>query len=99
MIQLCSDIIDEKDITLLRDWLASVPRLTKGAKTLEFESKFAKFLGCKHAIYCNSGSSANLLITSGLIQSGRLKNNKIVVPQISWSTTIFPAMQLGLQPI
>jgi len=99
MIQLCSDIIDEKDITLLRDWLASVPRLTKGAKTLEFESKFAKFLGCKHAVYCNSGSSANLLITSGLIQSGRLKNNKIVVPQISWSTTIFPAMQLGLQPI
>lgn len=99
MIQLCSDIIDETDITLLRDWLAGVPRLTKGEKTLEFEAKFAKFLGCKHAIYCNSGSSANLLITSALTQSGKLKNNKIVVPQISWSTTIFPAIQLGLQPI
>ncbi len=74
-------------------------RLTKGEKTLEFEDKFSKTLGCKHAIYCNSGSSANLLITSALKQSGKLKNNKIVVPQISWSTTIFPAMQLGLQPI
>jgi CDP-6-deoxy-D-xylo-4-hexulose-3-dehydrase len=30
---------------------------------------------------------------------GILKNNKIVVPQVSWSTTIFPAIQFGLDPI
>lgn len=99
MINLCSDIIGEQDITLLRDWLADIPRLTKGEKTVEFENKFARFLGCKHAIYCNSGSSANLLITSALKQSGKLKNNKIIVPQISWSTTVFPVIQLGLEPI
>ena len=83
----------------MRDWLADIPRLTKGEKTVEFENKFARFLGCKHAIYCNSGSSANLLITSALKQSGKLKNNKIIVPQISWSTTVFPVIQLGLEPI
>lgn len=99
MTKLCSDIIDEQDIAKLIDWLGGIPRLTKGEKTLEFESKFSEFLGCKHSIYCNSGSSANLLITSALKQSGRLRNNKIVVPQISWSTTLFPAMQLGLEPI
>lgn len=99
MITLCSDIIDKQDISKLSDWLLKMPRLTKGQKTLEFEAKFSEFLGCKHSVFCNSGSSANLLITSALLQSNRLRNNKIVVPQISWSTTLFPSMQLGLQPI
>jgi len=99
MITLCSDIIDKQDISKLSDWLLEMPRLTKGQKTLEFEAKFSEFLGCKHSVFCNSGSSANLLITSALLQSNRLRNNKVVVPQISWSTTLFPSMQLGLQPI
>ena len=99
MITLCSDIIDKQDISKLSDWLLEMPRLTKGQKTLEFEAKFSEFLGCKHSVFCNSGSSANLLITSSLLQSNRLRNNKIIVPQISWSTTLFPSMQLGLQPI
>lgn len=99
MIKLCADIIDENDINRLIAWLETIPKLTKGQKTLDFERKFASVIGCKHAIFCNSGSSANLLATSALIQSGLMGNNKIVVPQVSWSTTVFPAMQLGLQPI
>mgnify|MGYP003634415775 FL=1 len=98
-IKLCSDIIDRRDINALTRWLIKMPQLTKGSKTLEFESKFSEYLGCKHSIYCNSGSSANLLIVSALKQMGILKNNKIVVPQVSWSTTIFPAIQFGLDPI
>ena len=98
-IKLCSDIIDRRDINALTRWLIKMPQLTTGSKTLEFESKFSEYLGCKHSIYCNSGSSANLLIVSALKQMGILKNNKIVVPQVSWSTTIFPAIQFGLDPI
>lgn len=98
-IKLCSDIIDKEDIDYLIDWLKDVPQLTKGKKTLEFEKKFSDYLGCKHSIYCNSGSSANLLMVSALHQMGRLKNDRVVVPQVSWSTTIFPVMQLGLTPI
>jgi CDP-6-deoxy-D-xylo-4-hexulose-3-dehydrase len=99
MIKLCADIIDENDISALIDWLKHMPKLTKGQKTLDFEKRFASTVGSKHAVFCNSGSSANLLATSALIQSGLMGNNKIVVPQVSWSTTVFPAMQLGLQPI
>lgn len=99
MIKLCSDIIDKNDIENLIGWLKTIPKLTKGQKTLSFEKRFASIIGCKHAIFCNSGSSANLLATSALIQSGLMRNNKIVVPQVSWSTTVFPAMQLGLNPI
>lgn len=99
MIRLCSDIINKKDINDLIVWLQDLPKLTKGEQTVEFEKQFSSYLGCEHSIFCNSGSSANLLITSALIQSGRLKNEKIIVPQVAWSTTIFPAMQLGLSPI
>ena len=98
-VKLCSDIIDERDINSLIGWLRKMPQLTKGAKTLEFEEKFSEYLGCEHSIYCNSGSSANLLIVSALKQMGLLRNSKIVVPQVSWSTTIFPAIQFGLEPI
>lgn len=98
-IKLCSDIIDRRDINSLTRWLIKMPQLTKGAKTLEFENRFSEYLGCKHSIYCNSGSSANLLIVSALKQMGALRNNKIVVPQVSWSTTIFPVIQFGLEPI
>ena len=98
-IKLCSDIIDKQDINNLISWLETMPRLTKGQKTLEFEQMFSSYVGCEHSIFCNSGSSANLLITSALMQSGMMKNDKIIVPQVSWSTTVFPAMQLGLKPI
>ena len=98
-VKLCSDIIGKDDINYLIEWLQDVPQLTKGKKTLEFEEKFSRYLGCKHSIYCNSGSSANLLIVSALHQMGRLRNSKVVVPQVSWSTTIFPVMQFGLTPI
>ena len=98
-IKLCSDIIDKQDIDNLVSWLQTLPKLTKGEKTLQFEEAFSSYLGCENSIFCNSGSSANLLITSALIQSGLLRNKKIVVPQVSWSTTVFPAMQLGMQPI
>ena len=98
-IKLCSDIIGKQDIDLLIEWLKDVPRLTKGEKTLEFENGFSEKIGCKHSIYCNSGSSANLLIVSALQQMGLLHNNKVVVPQVSWSTTVFPVIQFGLTPV
>jgi CDP-6-deoxy-D-xylo-4-hexulose-3-dehydrase len=31
--------------------------------------------------------------------SGKLKNNKIVVPAVSWVTTVTPTIQLGMEPI
>jgi CDP-6-deoxy-D-xylo-4-hexulose-3-dehydrase len=97
--KLCSDIIGKQDIDLLIEWLKDVPRLTKGEKTLEFEDGFSKKINSKHSIYCNSGSSANLLIVSALQQMGLLHNNKVVVPQVSWSTTVFPVIQFGLTPV
>ena len=40
--------------------------LTTGRYAEQFESEFARFLGIRHALLCNSGSSANLLALSAL---------------------------------
>ena len=98
MITLVKDTIDNKDIDRLVDWLKTYPRLTKGPVTLEFEKKFSKWLGRKYSVFCNSGSSANLLMLSALQQGGYLKNNKVVVPSVAWATDLAPVIQLGLDP-
>ena len=99
MISLVKDTIDEKDIDRLIEWLKTYPRLTKGAVTLEFENKFSKWLGRRYSVFVNSGSSANLLVLSALLQGKYLKNTKIVVPSTAWSTDLAPVIQLGLKPI
>jgi len=98
-ITLVKDTIDNNDIDKLINWLSKYPRLTKGNLTLEFEKKWSEWLGVKYSIFVNSGSSANLAAVYSLILSGKLKNNKIVVPAVSWVTTVTPAIQLGMTPI
>lgn len=98
-IKLAEDTISKEDISKLIRWLNTNPILTKKERTLEFEKKFAKWLGVKYAVFVNSGSSANLAAMYSLIQTNKLRNKKIIVPAISWATTVAPAIQLGLQPI
>ena len=96
MIKLTHDTIDKKDLI---NWLKEDKQLTKGELTLEFEKQWSEFIGVKHSIMVNSGSSANLAMIYSLILSKKLKNNKIIVPALCWATTISPVIQLGLEPI
>ncbi|MBC8421965.1 MAG: DegT/DnrJ/EryC1/StrS aminotransferase family protein [Pelagibacteraceae bacterium] len=99
MISLVKDTIGNTDIDRLVEWLKTYPRLTKGSVTLEFEEKFSNWLGRKHSVFVNSGSSANLLVLSALQQGDYLRNNKIVVPSTAWATDLAPVIQLGLKPL
>ena len=98
-IDLVKDTIDLSDVKRLITWLETNPRLTKGDLTLEFEKKWSEWLGVKYSVFVNSGSSANLAAIYSLLLSGKLKNNKIVVPAVSWVTTVTPTIQLGMEPI
>ena len=88
MIKLAEKIIDDKDISSLVDWLNSGDRYTKGEQTVAFEKEWSTWLGGKHSVFVNSGSSANLLVVLALLYSGRLRNQKVIVPAISWVTTV-----------
>ena len=99
MINLVKDTISNKEIDQLIDWLGTYPKLTKGKLTESFEELWSAWLGVKHSVFVNSGSSANLAMLYALQQSGRMKNNKVIVPCVSWTTTVSPVIQLGMQPI
>lgn len=95
---LVSDTIDREDIAGLINWLGQkeIPQLTKGPLTKEYEVKFSKWLGTKHSVFVNSGSSAILLGLAALKFGGKLKNNKIVVPDVSWATDVSTPLILGM---
>ena len=100
MIKLVNDTINNNDIDQLVDWLKTYPRLTKGQLTLDLENKWSNWLGVEHSIFCNSGSSANLLMLWALVEAGRItRDAKIVVPSVAWATDLSPVMQLGMTPI
>ena len=96
---LAEDTIDKKDVDDLISWLKTYPRLTKNGVTQQFEEEWSRWLGVDYSIFCNSGSSANLLMYYVLLVSGRLKNKKVVVPSVGWITTIAPAIQFGFEPL
>ena len=83
MIELAKNTIDKQDIDRLIEWLKTYPRLTKGKVTLEYEDKWANILGSKHAVFVNSGSSANLLMLYTLIEMGKISlGDKVIVPAL-----------------
>ncbi len=95
---LAERTITPEDLQELITWLQADPWLTQGPLVFEFERQWAKWLGVSHATFVNSGSSANLLMYYALQLSGRLRNNRVIVPSVSWATTVAPVVQLGFAP-
>ena len=78
--------------------------LTAGRFADEFETEFAKFLGVKHCLLTNSGSSANLLAISALtspeLGDKRLKpGDEVITVAAAFPTTVNPIIQNNLIPI
>ena len=78
--------------------------LTTGRYAEQFETKFAKVMGMKHALLCNSGSSANLLAVTALT-SPRLKKralkegDEVITVAAGFPTTVNPILQNRLVPV
>lgn len=76
---------------------------TMGKKVRAFENQYATYSGTQHAVMSNSGSSANLLAVAALanpVTPNYLKpGDEVIVPALSWSTTIWPLIQHNLVPV
>lgn len=74
---------------------------TMGEETKQYEEELCKQFGSKYAVTCNSGSSANLLMTAAQFfrsDEKRLKRgDEIIVPALGWSTSYSPLLQYGLK--
>jgi len=96
-------VIGERELQLMVE--ASLDGwLTTGRFNEEFESKLAEFIGVKHLITVNSGSSANLVAFSALT-SPKLgdraikKGNEVIGVAAGFPTTVNPIVQFGAVPV
>ena len=96
---LAYNTIDQKDYKVLIKFLQKNSYLNQSKVTKSFEKKFSNKIGSKYSVFVNSGSSANLLIAQTLLQGDFLKNKTVILPSVSWSTTVSPFLQLGYKVI
>ena len=77
--------------------------VTMSKVTKKFEKIFTKKIKVKHSLMVNSGSSANLLAFQCLINPYRkkrlFKGDEVLIPSICWSTSLWPIIQCGLNPV
>ncbi|MGH1590643.1 DegT/DnrJ/EryC1/StrS family aminotransferase [Methylobacterium phyllosphaerae] len=97
-LPLATETWDDAELQAIERVLKS-RRFTMGEEVRSFEIDFAKTFGSRFAIMTNSGSSANLLMLSGLLYHPRkllTERCEIIVPTVSWSTTYYPINQLNM---
>ncbi len=96
-------VFDEKELVNLTD--ASLDFwLTSGRYVEEFERKLSVFLGVKHCLMVNSGSSANLLafmaLTSPLLGDRKIhRGDEVITAACAFPTTVGPIIQFGAIPV
>ena len=78
--------------------------LTSGRFNAEFEKKLAAFIGVKHLITVNSGSSANLVafntLTSPKLGDRAIrKGDEVIGVAAGFPTTVNPIIQFGAVPV
>jgi CDP-4-dehydro-6-deoxyglucose reductase, E1 len=78
--------------------------LTTGRFATEFEQRFARWMGVRHCLLVNSGSSANLValsaLTSPKLGDRRLRpGDEVITAAEGFPTTVNPILQQQLVPV
>jgi CDP-6-deoxy-D-xylo-4-hexulose-3-dehydrase len=101
-IHYASRVYDEQELIALVD--ASLDFwLTLGKNGLAFEEALADYLGLRHAVMVNSGSSANLAAVATLcspqIERPLQPDDEVITPAATFPTTVAPLVQHNLVPV
>jgi CDP-6-deoxy-D-xylo-4-hexulose-3-dehydrase len=97
---LQENIITDLDLDVLVNFIRTTKRFTQFKCVRKFENAFSKWQGCNYSIFVNSGSSANLIMISAAKEIYNWKDgDEVIVPSVTWTTTVTPVIQLGLKPI
>ena len=103
VVQVSGRVFDAAELQSLVD--ASLDFwLTSGRFAAEFERDFARWIGVRHAILVNSGSSANLVALTALtaeeLGERRLRpGDEVITAAAGFPTTVNPIIQNGLTPV
>lgn len=87
---------DEEDVKLISEEIASGKFWAVGPRVSEFEEKIADYIGTKHALTFNSGTSA---LHASLLAEGIGKNDEVIVPSFTFISTVNSPLFVGAKPI
>ena len=87
--------IGEAELAAVRDVLTS-GWLTSGPRAGEFESAFAAYVGCDHAVAVASGTAALLLSLEAL---GVGPGDEVLIPTLTFAAAAAVICQLGARPV
>lgn len=76
---------------------ADTPILTQSRNVAAFEQEWAAWLGVRHCVFVNSGSSANQITMAALRERNGL--GEIIVPTLTWVSDIASVLQAGFTPV
>jgi CDP-6-deoxy-D-xylo-4-hexulose-3-dehydrase len=97
---LQENVISSNELDLLVEFIHETKRFTQYTKVREFEAAFSEWMGCKYCVFVNSGSSANLLLIHAAAErNGWNHGDEIIVPALTWPTTVTPVIQAGFKPV
>ncbi|HEY1191275.1 MAG TPA: DegT/DnrJ/EryC1/StrS family aminotransferase [Gemmata sp.] len=74
------------------------PILTQSKNVRAFEEEWSRWLGVKHSVFVNSGSSANL-VTIAALKELHGAGGEIIVPAITWVSDISAVLHCGFTPV
>ena len=69
------------------------PILTQSKNVAAFEEEWSEWLGVKHSVFVNSGSSANQITMAAVRE--RFGGGEIIVPTLTWVSDIASVLQNG----
>jgi CDP-6-deoxy-D-xylo-4-hexulose-3-dehydrase len=96
-IPLMKNNIDQEDIDCLIEFLKQSDVFTQNEKVREFEEAWSKWLGVKHSVFLNSGSSANFITMAVLKELYGV--GEVLVPPLTWSSDIASVINAGFTPV
>lgn len=88
--KLMDQAIPEHQLKRISEYIMSGNKLTSGENVKKFEKKWSEWLGCKHSVFVNSGSSANFLAVHAV--EPKSEASLWVSQACTWSTTISPIL-------
>ena len=74
------------------------PILTASANVRDFEEEWSDWLGVRHSVFVNSGSSANL-VTLAALRELHGSGGEVLVPAITWVSDIAAVLHCGFEPV
>lgn len=74
------------------------PILTQSTNVRAFEEEWSNWLGVRHSVFVNSGSSANL-VTLAALREMHGPGGEVIVPTITWVSDIAAVLHCGFRPV